>query len=339
MGGLSRLFSRLIPIITLVCFICLGITTAFNPINKNNNLTYLTKETIQLNNNEELTYYNFDTLSYLNNLKGEELIESLGNTIDTDSYNNNLVKFNQIWEDGYQVGDVSASIVNAGILVVNTILVGLNLIFLPVRLICGLLLVGMSAVGINISQGYVIIPMLKGLAMNLNIPLITPKQNIDQSYDNATTSTRWILDDTLINSVNTTLSIEVNFDITGSTLQGWGYRRIVVKKTIWGNKVVRFYKTPVYISNADNTNLNGPTYITAYRNGTWYISNDITIDPTYLTADQANTILNQLATIGYQVQNRQVEEENNQKLPIEETPTTPIEKSIEEEKKLHYCYA
>ena len=40
MDGLYRLFSRLIPIFMLVCFICLGITTAFNPVDRNNNLTY-----------------------------------------------------------------------------------------------------------------------------------------------------------------------------------------------------------------------------------------------------------------------------------------------------------
>ena len=176
--------------------------------------------------------------------------------------------------------------------------------------------------------------------MNLNIPLITPKQNLGQSYDNATTGTRWVLNDNLIDQVDTTISIDINFNTTGSqSMESWGYRRIVVKKTIWGNKVVRYYKNPVYVSTGDATNLNGPKYITAYRNGTWYVSNDITIDPTYLTSEQANTILNNLATIGYQVQNREIEE-NDQKSPIEETPTTPIETPIEEEKKkLIYKFA
>ena len=59
MGGLKSLFTKLIPIVFLICFICLGITHTFATANVNN-LTYMSQETYNIGteeNPEQFTYY------------------------------------------------------------------------------------------------------------------------------------------------------------------------------------------------------------------------------------------------------------------------------------------
>lgn len=187
MGGLQRLFLKITPIIMLICFICFGITHAFQE-ERQPNITYLTHETIEViadnpvtEQNEQVTIenYNFDFQSYRDNIDIDILKRATTNVIDVKSYKDTLDEFNNIWEDGYQFGDGIQTIVNAVILVINTLIMPINIIIAPVRVIAGILLTGISLVGIDINRNTAIITSLNAILDNLAIPLINPTFNKD----------------------------------------------------------------------------------------------------------------------------------------------------------------
>lgn len=190
MGGLQRLFLRITPIIMLICFVCLGITHTFQQEGQPN-ITYLTTETIAIDDNNTettedditITNYSFDFKSYRENIDNDIIKRSLDNLIDTDNpqnptdiqkYQANLNIFKTIWEDGYDFGDITGSILNAVILTINTLILPINVVLIPIRITAGILLTAFSILGININRDTGIIKFFNIILDELSIPLINP---------------------------------------------------------------------------------------------------------------------------------------------------------------------
>lgn len=187
MGGLQRLFLRITPIIMLICFICFGITHAFQQAGQPN-ITYLTHEVIAVDDNntpndttDDITIdnYTFDVQSYANNININILKRATTNIINLEAYTETINGFKNIWRDGYQFGDGVHTIVNAIILAINTLLVPLNVILAPIRIIAGILLTAFSLVGININRETIIITSLNAILDHAAIPMINPTFNKD----------------------------------------------------------------------------------------------------------------------------------------------------------------
>lgn len=186
MNGLIKALERITPIVMLICCICFGITYTFDR-NETQNITYLTHETIVVNDRNTTTTadditidnYTFDFTSYRQNLDIQILQRATQNVIDIDSYNNVIQNFNRIWQDGYQFGDGIQTIVNALILVIDSIIFPINIFLTPLRIIAGIFLTTFSILGINITRNTPIINMLNGILDNAAIPLINPTFNKD----------------------------------------------------------------------------------------------------------------------------------------------------------------
>lgn len=182
-GGLGRLFSRIIPLITLVCCLCYGIIHIFDKDN-NHNLTYLTAsyyntetyEKIENPNEEEKQnaelVYEFDMVAYTQNIDIDIIKRSIQRVIDLQAYQKTVEKFETIWNDGYQVGDISKTLLNSISMILNTTILIINAVLYPIRVIAGILLTSMSLIGININNGIVIIPFLKFVLDKLAIPYV-----------------------------------------------------------------------------------------------------------------------------------------------------------------------
>lgn len=194
MGGLQRLFLRITPIIMLICFVCLGISHTFQQEGQPN-ITYLTAEniTIDVNNTETtedditITNYSFDFQAYRQNINQNILKRSTQNLFNIDAYNQTFISFKNLWEDGYDIGDVFKTIINVGILIVNSIIFPINIFLLPLRITCGILLTAFSIIGINITyttaEQKPLISFIHNVIDNAAIPLLTPTwdKTIDQT--------------------------------------------------------------------------------------------------------------------------------------------------------------
>ena len=286
MGGLGRLFSRIIPIIMLVCFVCLGITHTFNQIGAENH-TYLTNETINVGTQENpnnITYYNFDVISYVNNVNIDILKEATNKVIDTETYKDNFESFNILWNDGYQLGDVSNTILNSVILVINTLITTINLVLFPVRIIAGILLTGMSLVGINISTQGIIVNSLKALLTSLAIPLIIPttsKQDAD--IINGTT---WQLNQT-----------QTNYSFY------WDKNSVIFYMQYSQNATYECVHTQKMSDNWWIVITSNNTQITIWRNGVWlndYYKNWYIVEVNGSTSLQQN-VYNTMSQIGTKI--------------------------------------
>lgn len=158
MPALKLLLTRIIPFATLLCFVCFGITIVFNV----NNLTYLTQRTI----NGQTMYY-FDFIHYIDNVDIEILQRATDNVIDTTPFQNIIDRWEELWADGYDVGDIVISIINGFTFIANIVILLINLILLIPKLIAGILLTALSLMGINIDNEQSII--LTGLNTFLDI--------------------------------------------------------------------------------------------------------------------------------------------------------------------------
>ena len=147
MNGLQRLFLRITPIIMLICFICFGITHAFQQEGQAN-ITYLTHQTITIDDNNTITTtddltienYEFDFTAYRTNIQNSNILKrAVTNTIDTQTYKEVIERFNTIWQDGYQFLDGVHTIVNALVLVVDSLIIPINVVITPLRIIAGVL--------------------------------------------------------------------------------------------------------------------------------------------------------------------------------------------------------
>lgn len=202
MGGLYRLFLRITPIITLICFICFGITHTFQQQNQQP-LTYLSTEEVQytiytrdpntqeyIQETETQEIYTFDMTSYVNNLNQNILKRATNNIFDLTAYKKTLDTFDNIWKDGYQFGDGVQTIINTGILIVNTIITIINVVITPLRLIAGIILTGLSVMGININRQTPFITAMNAILDNANIKYLKPTWNDENPP--TLNDTKWI---------------------------------------------------------------------------------------------------------------------------------------------------
>lgn len=210
MGGLWSVFKKVVPIITLVCFICLGITHTFQQVGADN-ITYLSTETYDKETWEKIenptpqeqqegfTYYTFDTNTYMSNFNVNYLKDASTNVSNLDAFLNTLNKFNEIWEDGYQFLDGVKTIINGLLLIFNGLLTCVNMVLWPVRLLSALILTAFNLVGINtanqIANNGIICSTLYFFCYQLAIPLINPTTNIDGNT--RINQTHWLLNNSL----------------------------------------------------------------------------------------------------------------------------------------------
>lgn len=294
MGGFQRLILRITPIIMLICFICLGITHTFQQVGTQN-ITYLSYETITLDNNntEETTdditidNYTFDFTSYTTNIENLNILErSLNHTLDIDAYERTLNRFNTIWDDGYNVGDVSNSILNGVILVINTIILPINILLVPIRICSGIILTGLAIMGIRIDQQTPIITLLNNLVDKLTIPLINSTWARDGNIEDSI----WQFKQNVTTEYSTeyhtfaTINVPLNF----TTESGGNFKQIFtdvydVQQDSFNNYSA---KTKMWYVDTDNNQ------ILVYDDGYWYY--DVKVinigDVSNLTKQQLNAI-------------------------------------------------
>lgn len=258
MGGLTRLFMRILPIITLICFICFGISYTFET-QQTGSLTYLSKEVITLNDNEtpqdttdDLTIeqYKFDMVSYAQNIDQDILKRSTTKVFQLQTYQAVLDTFNNIWEDGYNSGDIMNTILNASILIIDTLILPINIVLVPLRITAGILLTAFSLVGINVNKQTTIINALNFLVDKLNINLSNPVYDKPYSKYNGT----WWQMDTTITSQQQGTQAQWSINVLFESQSGGQYKAILVqtinsKLHIWYRDTEN-YEIEVY--NEDN---------------------------------------------------------------------------------------
>lgn len=167
MEGLKRVIFRITPIIMLFCFVCLGISYAFNIPD----LTYLTYKYTQTGTK----IYYFDLSSYINNIDIDILKKATSTLFDVKIFENIKNAFTTIWADGYQAKDILKTVGNGFIMLADTIIYAINFLLIAIRIICGILLTGMSLIGININaEGSIIINGLNTILENAIISYIQP---------------------------------------------------------------------------------------------------------------------------------------------------------------------
>lgn len=142
MGGLASVFKKLIPFLIIICLVTFGINIIFG-----NNLTYLSKQTI---NGTEIWKFNFT--KYLKNINFNNLKSAVTNVIDIKGFQQQINSFKAIWNNGYQLGDGIKTIIGVIILVIDGLITALNMVLVPIRLIAGLLLTALNILGIDISN-------------------------------------------------------------------------------------------------------------------------------------------------------------------------------------------
>lgn len=227
MSGLERLLFRITPIFMLICFICLGITHTFQTAGAEN-ITYLSETYYDKTNfqpidnpteqqkEQALKVYEFDTQNYVTNINQNILKRATTNTIQFDTYQETINAFNLIWEDGYQPLDILKTILNACILVVNTVLIIINVIITPLRITSGILLTGFSVLGININRQTPITTALQTILDSFAIALIQPVS--DNTEESALTDTAWHLNNE-IEQKQSGYVFEFTFDIVDTQLE------------------------------------------------------------------------------------------------------------------------
>lgn len=196
MDGLKHLLFRVIPLITLICFVCFGITHAFqqqdeapityletNYYDKSNGFVIIENPTEeQKEADTTLKVYEFNFTAYRNNIDQNILKRSVENTLTLEAYQWTLEQFNKIWDDGYQLFDVTKTIANAIVLVINTLILPINILLIPLRIISGILLTGISLIGININNSTIVAPILIFILDKLTIPFIQPNNTTNYQF-------------------------------------------------------------------------------------------------------------------------------------------------------------
>lgn len=234
MGGLTRLFMRILPIITLICFICFGITYTFESADIHD-ITYLSTETINVGTQENpnnITLYQFDTKSYIENVNVNILKEATTKTIEFDKYMHTYDNFNIIWQDGYKAGAVTQTILNGVLLLVNTLILPINILLVPMRITAGLLLTAFSLIGINIGTETPgpIITMNQFILHRLAIPLIDPTEEYGTTPELA--GTQWYIKTPQKRAGTFTVNFTAYVDGTLQNFTSIDYEKSVI---IYGN--------------------------------------------------------------------------------------------------------
>lgn len=160
-----KIFLKLIPLTLLICFICFGLTIIFDI----QNLTYLSRTT-----KDNITIYTFDMNQYVQNLNIDILKRATTNTIDVETFKNVFESWGTIWDNGYDFGDIFFSLLNGFIMVFDLLIVPINLVLIVLRIIAGIMLTGLSLIGININSNGVILTTLNNILDFSKIPLISP---------------------------------------------------------------------------------------------------------------------------------------------------------------------
>lgn len=285
MGGLQRFFIRITPIIMLICFICFGISYSFETAGSNQQITYLTHETITIDDNETpndttddivIDDYSFDFRSYRQNINIDILKRATNNIIDIEAYKTTKDEFNNIWKNGYNPGDIVRTVGNALLLVINTLILPINIIIAPLRITSGILLTAFSIIGININNNTGIIKALNSILDNAAIPMLRPTfSNNPDSIINST----WKFNNEIrfsYQSYSATRTYVVNFSIPESTATYTKIRTTVnFLETV--NTIEYFY--------IDENNTEQSLYV--YNNG-WIYQNarEITIISHEMTQEQ-----------------------------------------------------
>lgn len=161
-----KILAKLIPIITLMCFVCLGIQVLFGT----EGLTYLTYKYT----GNGIKIYNFDLNSYVDNLNINILKRATTNVIDTNAFKNVIDAWETIWADGYQFNDLLATIANGFVMLINAVIILINIPLIILRICSGIILTGMSIIGININAEGIIINALNSILDSATIPYISP---------------------------------------------------------------------------------------------------------------------------------------------------------------------
>lgn len=161
-----RILAKLIPIITAICFVCLGISILFGT----EGLTYLTYKYT----GNGIKIYTFNLNNYVDNLNINILKRATNNAIDTQTFKNLIKAWQTIWADGYQAGDLLATIGNGFTLLIDAVIILINIPLILLRIAAGILLTGMSITGININTKGVIINSLNNILDSAAIQYIQP---------------------------------------------------------------------------------------------------------------------------------------------------------------------
>ena len=261
MNGIWNLLKRVIPIITLICFICLGITHTFSLIT-DENITYMSKvyyntETWQVieNPTEEqketaYTYYSLDTINYLQNINADNLKNSTQRVFDLQAFENTINQFNQIWDNGYQLGDGVRTLINGLLLIFNGLLTAINGILWPVRIVSAIILTAFTLVGIKINNNGIITTTLQWFVNSLAIPLINPTTNVDTNTTLNNQYVKFINQNLTLGSALVRIKLDFYFESNNRT-----FTALIADRNI-------MYYYNVDLPNEDK-------YTTVYQNGQW----------------------------------------------------------------------
>lgn len=161
-----KIFAKLIPLTFLLCLICLGISYIFNI----ENLTYLHS----YKNEAGLIIYDFDFMAYLDNININIITRATKDTIDISKFTGMVENYKTIWENGYQIGDITTTITNGFCLIINLVILMLNIPLTIARIIAGLILTALSLLGININSDSIILKSLNNFLDFATIPYLEP---------------------------------------------------------------------------------------------------------------------------------------------------------------------
>lgn len=161
-----RILAKLIPFTFLLCLICLGISYIFNI----DGLTYL----YSYKNDAEMIVYDFDFTSYINNIDIDIIKRATKDTIDISKFTGMVENYKTIWENGYQIGDITATITNGFCLIINLVILIINIPLTIARILAGVILTALSLLGININSNSIILKSLNMFLDFASIPYLEP---------------------------------------------------------------------------------------------------------------------------------------------------------------------
>lgn len=259
MTGLQKFFIRITPIIMLICFICFGISHIFTT-NNQQNITYLTHETIQINENTTIEDYTYDFQGYIQNANASRLKDSVTTSMEIESWQSLINSFDTIWGNGYDPADITLTLLNGILLIVDGFITAINLLILPIKLSAGIILTALTIMGIKTNNVGIITTTLNGIIDYVTIPLIPPAlPSGTPLYYN----TVWYLGDNvrITNPYTDVFVADLNITTNGGGI----YKRIALYNR--GNNICEVIYTDT--SNAE---------ITVFRTGAgWYYNDSRTI--------------------------------------------------------------
>lgn len=147
-----KILAKLIPFAFLLCLVSLGISYIFNI----DGLTYLHSYKSEAG----LIVYDFDFTSYFNNINIDIIKRATQDSVDISKFTGMIENYKTIWENGYQIGDITATITNGFCLIINVLILLINIPLTLARIIAGIILTALSLLGININSDSIILKSL-----------------------------------------------------------------------------------------------------------------------------------------------------------------------------------